>query len=111
MVTIVVLINLLISCILLYLVQKLRKAKDTLVLITDTFNQFECATYAALHTAPDNIYLSKEKIQNLRLENRILKQQIQQLRQILSLIILVRQISPGSFRFPYLNLKNPSKLG
>ncbi|NTW20242.1 MAG: hypothetical protein HEQ12_12635 [Aphanizomenon flos-aquae DEX188] len=110
MVTIVILINLLISCILLYLAQKLRKVKNSLVLITDTFNQFERASYEALHTAPDNIYLSKEKIQNLRLENRILQQQIQQLRQILSLIILVRQISQGSFRFPYLNLKNPSKL-
>ncbi|AFW94320.1 MAG: hypothetical protein ACOVOV_04020 [Dolichospermum sp.] len=111
MVTIVVLINILISLMLLYLAQQLRKAKDTLAFITDTFNQYERASYAALHTVPDNIYIGKEKIRNLRLENQILKQQIQQMRQILSLILLVRQISQGSFSFPSLKLKNPSKLG
>jgi cell shape-determining protein MreC len=111
MVTIVVLINIIISLMLLYLAQQLRKAKDTLAFITNTFNQYERASYAALHTAPDNIYLGKEKIQNLRQDNQMLKQQIQQLRQILSLIVLVKQISQGSFPFPYLKLKNPSKLG
>ena len=111
MVTIVVLINILISLMLLYLAQQLRKIKYTFAFIADIFNQYERASYAALHTAPDNIYLGKEKIHNLRLENQILKQRIQQLRQILSLIVLVKQISQGSFSFPYLKLKNPSKLG
>ena len=111
MVTIVVLINILISLMLLYLAQQLRKAKDTLAFITDTFNQYERASYAALHTAQDNIYLAQKEIQNLRLEKQILKQQTQQLRQILSLIVLVKQIYQGSLSFPYLKLKNPSKLG
>jgi hypothetical protein len=111
MVTIVVLINILISLILLYLAKQLRKAKGALALITDIFNQYERASYAALHTAPANIHLAQEKIQNLRLEEQILKQQIQQLRQILSLIVLVKQIYQGLFSFPYLKLKNPSKLG
>ncbi|ALB42406.1 MULTISPECIES: hypothetical protein [Nostocales] len=111
MVTIVVLINIFISIMLFYLAQQLRKAKNTLALITDIFNQYECASYAALHRLPDNIYLAKKKIANLHLENQLFKQKIQQFRQILSLIVLLRQISQGSFPFPYLNLKNPSKLG
>ncbi len=111
MITIVVLINILISLMLLYLAQQLRKITYTFAFIADIFNQYERASYAALHTAPDNIYLGKEKIQSLRLEKQILKQQIQQLRQILSLILLVKQIYEGSFSFPYLKLKNPSKLG
>ena len=111
MVTIVVLINILISITLLYLAKQLRKAKNALALITDIFNQYERASYAALHTAPANIYLAQKEIQNLRLEKQILKQQTQQLRQILSLIVLVKQISQGSLSFPYLKLKNPSKLG
>jgi hypothetical protein len=111
MVIIVVLINILISLMLLYLAQKLWKIKDNLALIADAFNQYERASYAALHTAPDNIYLGKEKIQNLRQDNKILKQQIQQLRQILSLIVLVKQISQGSFLFPDQKFKNPSKMG
>ncbi|MDB9307348.1 hypothetical protein PN471_01475 [Aphanizomenon sp. CS-733/32] len=111
MVTIVVLINIFISIMLFYLAQQLRKAKNTLALITDIFNQYECASYAALHRLPDNIYLAKEKMENLYLENQIFNQKIQQFRQILSLIILVKQISQGSLPFPYLNLKNPSKLG
>jgi hypothetical protein len=111
MVIIVVLINIFISLMLLYLAQQLWKIKDTLAFVADSFNQYERASYAALHTAPDNIYLGKEKIHNLRLEKQILKQQIQQLRQVLSLIVLVRQISQGSFSLPYLKFKNPSKLG
>ncbi|MTJ11271.1 hypothetical protein FJR11_01400 [Anabaena sp. UHCC 0187] len=111
MVTIVVLINILISLIFLYLAQQLRKIKYTLAFIADIFNQYERASYAALQTAPDNIYLGKEKIQSLRLEKQILTQQIQQLRQILSLILLVKQIYEGLLSFPYLKLKNPSKLG
>ena len=43
MVTIVVLINILISLMLLYLAQQLRKVKNTLALITGIFNQYECA--------------------------------------------------------------------
>ncbi len=111
MVTIVVLINILISLILLYLAQRLWKIKDTLAFITDIFNQYERASYTALNTALDTIYLSNEKIHHLRLKNQILKHQIQQMRQILSLIVLVKQISQGSIRFPYLKFKNPSKLG
>jgi cell division protein FtsB len=111
MVIIVVLINVFISFMLLYLAQQLCRIKDTLAFVADRLNQYERASYAALHIAPDNIYLGKEKIENLHTENQILKHRIQQLRQILSLILLVKQISQGSIWFPYLKLKNPSKLG
>ncbi|MFM8008498.1 MAG: hypothetical protein ACKO86_27020, partial [Dolichospermum sp.] len=95
MVTIVVLINILISLLLLCLARKLWQVKDTLTLITDIFNQYERASYEVLHTAVDNIYLVQEDIQNLNLKNQILQQQIQQIQQIISLIIVIRQISTG----------------
>lgn len=95
MVTIVVLINITISLMLLYLAQKLRKIKHRLAFVADILNQYERASYQVLHTAPDNIYRGAEKIQNFRLENQIGKQQIQQLRQIISLIVLVKQIYQG----------------
>lgn len=98
MVTIVVLVNIVISLMLLYLAQKLRKITYTLAFLADSLNQFERATYQLLHTTPENIYRGAENIHNLRLENQIRKQQIQQLRQIISLIILVKQIYQGQFR-------------
>ncbi|MTJ07366.1 MULTISPECIES: hypothetical protein [unclassified Anabaena] len=119
MVTIVVLINFLISFALFYLAQQLWKIKHTLAVVTASFDKYERASYAALHTAPENIYIGQQKINNLRLDNQILKQQIQQLRQILNLILLVKQIAQGSFWLPISNLKNknhpksknPGKLG
>ena len=98
MVTIVVLVNIVISLILLYLAQKLRKITYTLAFVADNLNQFERATYQLLHAIPENIYRDAENIHNLRLENQIRKRQIQQLRQIISLIILVKQIYQGQFR-------------
>ncbi|MFM6180161.1 MAG: hypothetical protein ACKPA8_01325 [Dolichospermum sp.] len=95
MVTIVVLINILISLLLLCLARKLWQVKDTLTLITDIFNQYERASYEVLHTAVDNIYLVQADIQNQNLKNRRLQQQIQQIQQIISLIILIRRISTG----------------
>jgi len=113
MVTLVVLINILISLLLLCLAQKLWQAKDALTLIADLFNEYERASYAVLHTAVDNIYLVQEDIQNLNLKNQILQQQIQQIQQIISLIILIRQISPGYWlkNKNHPKFKNPSKLG
>ena len=113
MVTLVVLINVLISVLLLCLAGKLWQVKDTLALITDIFNQYERASYAALHTARDNIYLVQDDIQNLSLENQRLQQRIQQIQQIISLIILIRQIYPGFWlkNKNHPKFKNPSKLG
>ncbi|MBD1215673.1 MAG: hypothetical protein H9534_23760 [Dolichospermum circinale Clear-D4] len=113
MVTIVVLINIIISLLLLCLAQKLGQAKDALTLIADLFNQYERASYAVLHTAVDNIYLVQEDIEKLSLKNQILQQQIQQIQQIISLIIVIRQISTGYWlkNKNHPKFKNPGKLG
>ncbi|MFM7366123.1 MAG: hypothetical protein ACKO11_16845 [Cuspidothrix sp.] len=97
MITIVVLVNIVISLILLYLAQKLRKITYTLAFVADSLNQFERATHQLLDTIPENIYRGAENIHNLRLKNQIRKQQVQQIRQVISLIILVKQIYQSQF--------------
>ncbi len=97
MVTIVVLVNIVISLILLYLAQKLRKVTQILAFVAHSLNQFEQAIYQLLQITPENIYKGAENIHNLRLKNQIRKQQIQQIRQVISLIILVKEIYQSQF--------------
>ncbi len=92
MVILVVIINTFISLILLYVAWQMWQLKQRLACITDSLTAYENCTHAALYQAPENIYLSQQSIYNLRQKNQALQIQTQQIQQIISLILLGRQI-------------------
>ncbi|MBN3874599.1 MULTISPECIES: hypothetical protein [unclassified Nostoc] len=98
MVILVILANTLISLILFYVAWRVWQLKQQLAYITDRLTAYESCTHAALNKAPENIYLSQENIYNLRQKNQALQMQIQQVRQIISLLLLGRQIWQRYFR-------------
>jgi hypothetical protein len=97
MVTFVVVINTLISFLLFYVAWRVWKLKQQLRLITDKLTNYESCSHAFLYTAPEKIYFVQQNIHNLRQGNQRLELQIQQLRQIISLLLLGRQIWQRSF--------------
>ena len=92
MVILVVIINTLVSVVLLYVAWRVWQFKQQLAYIADRLTTYESCTNAALNKAPENIYLSQQNIYNLRQRNQALQIQIQQVRQIISLLLLGRQI-------------------
>ncbi|MHC5728333.1 MAG: hypothetical protein ACYTXY_30310 [Nostoc sp.] len=98
MVILVILVNTLISLILLYVAWRVWQLKRQLAYIADRLTAYESCTHAALNKAPENIYLSQDNIYNLRQKNQALQMQIQQVRQIISLLLLGRQIWQRYFR-------------
>ena len=98
MVILVILINTLISLILLYVAWRVWQLKQQLAYIADRLTAYESCTHAALNKAPENIHLSQDNIYNLRQKNQALQMQIQQVRQIISLLLLGRQIWQRYFR-------------
>jgi predicted negative regulator of RcsB-dependent stress response len=98
MVILVILVNTLISVILLYVAWRVWQLKQQLAYIADRLTIYETCTHAALNKAPENIYLSQESIYNLRQKNRALQIQIQQVRQIISLLLQGQKIWQRYFR-------------
>ena len=98
MVILVILINTLISLILLYVAWRMWQLKQQLACIADSLAAYESCTHAALNKAPENIYLSQDNFYNLRQKNQVLQMQIQQVRQIISLLLLGQQIWQRYFR-------------
>ncbi len=98
MVIVVVVINTLISLMLLYGAWRVWQLKQQLADIADTLTDYELCTHAALYQAPENIYISQQNIHNLRQRNQALEVQIQQVRQIVSLLFIGRQIWRRDFR-------------
>ncbi|MBD2519377.1 hypothetical protein H6G93_31320 [Nostoc sp. FACHB-973] len=98
MVILVVIINTLISLILLYVAWQVWQLKQRLASVADRLTAYEICTQATLHKAPENIYLSQQNIYNLRQRNQALQIQIQQVQQIISLILVGRQIWQRYFR-------------
>ncbi len=92
MVTVVVVINTLISLSLLYVAWRVWKLKQRLSRIADRLTAYERCSHAVLSLAPENIYTSEQNIYSLKQRNQALQVQIQQVRQILSLLLLGRQI-------------------
>ncbi|MBW4685175.1 MAG: hypothetical protein KME40_08750 [Komarekiella atlantica HA4396-MV6] len=91
MVIVVVVINTLISLMLLYAAWRIWQLKQQLAYIADRLIDYERCSHAALYKAPENISLSQQNIHNLRQGNQGLRVQIQQVRQIVSLLFLGRQ--------------------
>jgi hypothetical protein len=97
MVTVVVVLNTLISLILLYAAWRVWKLKQKLGILADRLAAYERCSYAALYAAPEKISTAQQNIYNLRQGNQKLEVQIQQVRQIISLLFLGRQVWRRSF--------------
>lgn len=98
MVTIVVVINTLISLMLLYAAWQVWKLKQKLRIVADRLAAYERCSHAVLYAVPEKIYTTQQNIYNLRQGNQNLEVQIQQVRQIISLLFLGRQVWRRSFR-------------
>jgi hypothetical protein len=98
MVTVVVVLNTLIALMLLYVAWQVWKLKQKLGIVADKLAAYERCSHAVLYAAPEKIYLAQQNIYNLRQRNQNLEVQIQQVRQIISLLFLGRQIWRRSFR-------------
>jgi predicted PurR-regulated permease PerM len=92
MVAIVVVINTLISLLLLYVAWRVWKLKEKIRQIADKLTAYEHSTQAKLAPAPEKIYPSQQNIHNLRQKNQKLKLKIRQIQQIVSLMLLGRNI-------------------
>ncbi|BAY26941.1 hypothetical protein NIES2100_67570 [Calothrix sp. NIES-2100] len=97
MVILVVVINTLISFALLYVAWRVWKLKQQLRIITDRLSYYESCSHTLLYAAPEKISSAQQSIYNLRQGNQRLEVQIQQIRQIISLLFLGRQMWQRSF--------------
>jgi hypothetical protein len=97
MVTLVVIINTLISLILLYIARRVWQLKKRLVNITNRLTAAERRTHAVLDKAPENISRRQQNIHNLRQGNQSIQLQIEQVRQIFSLLLVGQQIQRRYF--------------
>lgn len=91
MVTVVVVINMLISLTLLYVAWRLRKIKLTLARAANILVAAERNTQAVLVTAPNFIYIGKRNIRKLRQGNQSLELQTRKLQQIIGFLVLGTQ--------------------
>ncbi len=97
MVTVVVVLNTLIALMLLYVAWRVWKLKQKLEIVADRLAAYERCSHTVLYTAPEKIYTAQQNIYNLRQGNQKLEVQIQQVRQIISLLFLGRQVWQRSF--------------
>jgi hypothetical protein len=97
MVALVVIINILISLILLYIARQVWKLKQRLANMANRLTALERCTHAVLDKAPSNISRRQQNIQNLRQGNQSIQAQIQQVRQIFSLLLVGQQIQRRYF--------------
>ncbi|AUT00425.1 hypothetical protein CLI64_08500 [Nostoc sp. CENA543] len=98
MVIIVVIINTFISIMLLYVAWQLWQLKQKIAFIGDRLTEYERCSYALLYKAPELIYSGQNSIQQLRKSNQSLRMQTQQLKQIISILLLGRQTWLRYFR-------------
>jgi hypothetical protein len=97
MVALVVIINILISLILLYIARQVWKLKQRLANMANRLTALERCTHAVLDKAPSNTSRRQQNIQNLRQGNQSIQAQIQQVRQIFSLLLVGQQIQRRYF--------------
>lgn len=92
MVTIVVVINILISLILFYCTWQMWQLRRRLFKLTKFFIKCDRNSYALLHRRPEAIYLGMQNLNNLRQNNQSLQVKLRQIKQILALVVFGRQI-------------------
>ncbi|MBD2250377.1 hypothetical protein [Nostoc parmelioides] len=88
MVIVVVVINTMISVVLLYVAWRVWQLRRLIAFVADRLIDYERCSHDLLYKAPENIYLGQQNLQNMRLSNQSLQIQIQQVRQIVSLLLL-----------------------
>ncbi|MBD2458704.1 hypothetical protein H6G80_32160 [Nostoc sp. FACHB-87] len=98
MVTVVVIINTLISLLLFYVAWQIWQIKGRIAWITDRLTAYEQCSQNLLSQAPQNLDISQQNIRNLRLGNQSLQLQLQQVRQIVSLLLLGQRLSKRYIR-------------
>jgi hypothetical protein len=98
MVTVVVIINVLISLILLVIAWQMWRLKYKVAYIAGRLNAYERAIYAVLHSAPEKISRGQQGISRLSERQERLALQIQQWQQLLSLLVVGRRIWRRYFR-------------
>lgn len=92
MVTIVVVINIIISLILFYCTWQMWQLRRRLFRLTKFFIKCDRNSYALLHRRPEAIYLGMQNLKNLRHNNQSLQVKLRQIKQILALVVFGRQI-------------------
>lgn len=110
MVSLVVIINTLISLVLLYVARRVWLVKQRLTRLADRLTAAERRTHAILDKAPDNISRRQQNIHNLRQGNGSIQVQIQQVRQIFSLLLVGQQIQRRYFASFGLGTKYKKKI-
>ncbi|MCC5640370.1 hypothetical protein LC593_31965 [Nostoc sp. CHAB 5844] len=98
MVTLVVIINTLISLLLFYIAWQVWQLKRRIAFITDRLTAYEQCSQTLLSQTPQNLDISQQNIRNLRLRNQSLQFKIQQIRQIVSLLLLGQRAGQRYFR-------------
>lgn len=94
MVTVVVVINILISLLLLFIAWHVWNIKQRIAWVADRLTAYEQCSDALLSQAPVNLNISQQNIHNLRQGNQSLQLKIQQVRQIVSLLLLGKRYFP-----------------
>lgn len=97
MVTVVVIINTLISLVLFFVAWRVWKLKQRLRRIADKLAAYERYSHAVLYLAPEKLLAGEQKIYNLHQRTQALQVQLQQVRQIISLLLLGQQIGRRFF--------------
>jgi len=97
MVKLVIVINILISLMLLYAAWRLLRLRKLLTNAANALLVAERSTNMVLSKAPDFLYVRQGNISNLRLRNQVLELQIQQIRQLLSLLLFMYQLGKRYF--------------
>jgi hypothetical protein len=97
MVTIVVLINTMISLLLFYVAWRIWQLRQRLANITNILIAADRSSYAVLHGAPKAIYQRQQRIYKTRLVNQALQLQIQQVQQIFGLLLLGQKLWRRNF--------------
>ncbi|AFY47665.1 hypothetical protein Nos7524_1799 [Nostoc sp. PCC 7524] len=106
MVTLVVVINTLISIMLLCVAWQVWQLKRKIAFIGDRLTDYERCSHDLLYQAPANLYLGQQNLQNLRQSNQALQIQIQQVRQIISILLLGQRTWRRYIRKPDLISRN-----
>jgi hypothetical protein len=97
MVTLVVVINILISLVLLYVASRVRKLKQRLARLANIFIAAERSSHRVLYGAPAAISISQRNVHNLRQTHQSPQLQIQRVRQIFSLLAFGQQVWRRNF--------------
>lgn len=113
MVTVVVVLNVLISLLCLYVAWQVWNLRRTLAAVTEVLNNAERSTYLVLHGAPQAISQGQLGVHGLRESYQQLDLQLQKVQQVLALLGLLQNVWRSarrrSLRSPSRRLRRPRR--